>query len=608
MGMNALAVGIVLLSGYLWMTRGYFSAFLNLLCVVAAGAVAFAVWEPFAYAILNAVSEKDWYGDIVLGSAFGIALGLPFTVVLAVLRFGVDGFLRRNAQVGTTADYVGGGVCGLLAGVVVSGFAVLTFGMLRFPADGGMLDYRPANFGAQGAVIRDAGLWVPTDKIVAGLYGRMSDGSFCGSESLSKWYPNLDMVPALLRQTASDGNGRHYMKADQVRIEGRYVVDGGKDGKGVDALLVDRWRPEKQAGVTDIEGKAYPAGSKLHGYVLHFQSGAKEKNGQVVIGNAQVRLLAKAPDGTTQDFFPFAALSKRRVEEVGDQQLRKKTELRDLYARFPYNSQGIVIPSIGGDADAKMGFEFILPDRYEPVALFVRNVRLPLDATAPTTYASTGERDGAIERFMNGRGGTPSNTPLDASKAVQVQVTPDAPVPQGWEISNRLPNGLALQKDQVGPGIDLEEVERGGWAITAGSAIYMKAELKGSNMLDKNLRVNGLATSSDTVIVQLDVSTKYEWTIAEKGLALDQSISMIDKEGNRFDAAGYYFTDGERVYLSYTPNQSLRLKDLPKQLSRSNSDFELVLFFRVTKGAVVTGFAVGDRALATVKPGIATKQ
>ena len=53
--MSLIALGVVAGLGYLWATRGFFSALLNLICVVIAGAVAFGLWEPVAFLILASV-------------------------------------------------------------------------------------------------------------------------------------------------------------------------------------------------------------------------------------------------------------------------------------------------------------------------------------------------------------------------------------------------------------------------------------------------------------------------------------------------------------------------------------------------------------------------
>src|SRR5690349_9512498 len=128
--MMLLTVVIVGLSAYLWCMRGFFSALVHLVCVLVAGAVAFGVWEPLGYWLLSATDDRGTF-SFISGVAWGLALALPFGITLAILRGVIDKILPANAQCDTTVDYVGGGVCGLLSGIIVAGIAVLSIGYLR---------------------------------------------------------------------------------------------------------------------------------------------------------------------------------------------------------------------------------------------------------------------------------------------------------------------------------------------------------------------------------------------------------------------------------------------------------------------------------------------
>ncbi|MDI1290704.1 MAG: hypothetical protein PSX37_12235, partial [bacterium] len=83
MGLSLIAIAIMLLTAYIWLTRGFFSAFLHMICVVLAGGIAFAVWEPFAYLLLDK-------GRFLESTAWCLGLALPFTAALLVLRLICD--------------------------------------------------------------------------------------------------------------------------------------------------------------------------------------------------------------------------------------------------------------------------------------------------------------------------------------------------------------------------------------------------------------------------------------------------------------------------------------------------------------------------------------
>ena len=50
---NILVIGSVLLIAYWWANEGLFSSFLHLICVITAGTIALAVWEPISMAMLK---------------------------------------------------------------------------------------------------------------------------------------------------------------------------------------------------------------------------------------------------------------------------------------------------------------------------------------------------------------------------------------------------------------------------------------------------------------------------------------------------------------------------------------------------------------------------
>ena len=77
---NLVVVGAVLLVAYLWSTKGFFSSFLNMVSVLAAGGVAFALWEPVAMGLMNAMGTTP----IVADNAWAIGLGGTFAVTLAI--------------------------------------------------------------------------------------------------------------------------------------------------------------------------------------------------------------------------------------------------------------------------------------------------------------------------------------------------------------------------------------------------------------------------------------------------------------------------------------------------------------------------------------------
>ena len=125
--MSAIVIVLVVVVGYIWASRGFFSSMVNMLCVLIAGAVALGVWEPLSYMVLTKMGGDDW----VLDMAWGACLALPFAVVLSILRLATNKLLPANADLDGVSNLVGGGVCGLVAGTVSVGIVVISVSFLR---------------------------------------------------------------------------------------------------------------------------------------------------------------------------------------------------------------------------------------------------------------------------------------------------------------------------------------------------------------------------------------------------------------------------------------------------------------------------------------------
>ena len=124
--LSGAAIVIVLAGGLVWFTRGFFSGFIHLLCVLVAAALALAFWEPIGYAML-----ESFEGQGAMASAvWSIALGIPFALILAILRAVTDyGIVKGNADAGPTFGGVGGGLCGGAPALQLNG--VMPFSLVR---------------------------------------------------------------------------------------------------------------------------------------------------------------------------------------------------------------------------------------------------------------------------------------------------------------------------------------------------------------------------------------------------------------------------------------------------------------------------------------------
>ncbi len=598
--MQIVTLLLILASGYLWLTLGFFSALLNLMCAIAAGAIAFGVWEPLSLLLLNNAGDRGFFNELLAGSAWALGLAVPFAVSMALLRLAVDSLLKYNVHLSVAVNYGGGALCGAASGLIVAGIITMSVGAMRLPTDMGFLAYNPAAFADLGSVKRGDSQIIPADRIVARLYKHLSGHTLSTSTPLAEWYADLEMVPGTLRLSAGDGAARNTIRPKDFNLVGDYTVTGTLD----QLTGPDRWNPDKQSGVQDVDGNNLPQGSQILGYVINFLASAKEKNGSVMISNGHIRLFGELEDGAVRDYYPFAVIGRRPVQNTdSDPAAAARRGPVEKFGRYRFDSKGTIIPSVGGEADALFGFEFLVPKGFTPRALYVRNVRVPIDAPPKRKFAGVAMRDSQVDSIMEGKAAAPD----DESKAFRVgrggtRPVTEAPPDSGLSFSNNL--GLVLQRDTVGPSMDVVPAPRSGNMIRDGFGEYDPRELK--QVSEAQLRVDKLEPADDITVVQLDVGVDTPWTIAGRGLSLEgMAPVLIDADGARYPAVGYIYRDPDRVSIRYTPGRPMAgLGELPQQLSRSIAGQNLKLVFRVTRGATITGFAVGNQVLAKYAPPI----
>src|SRR5262249_3026843 len=132
--LSIIAIVVTLGLGYIWLTRGFFSSLIHLVCTIIAGAIAFAAWEPISYWFLES-SPNGGFMSFIAGIAWGLGLVIPFSVSLILLRLVVDKLLPANVVLEPQLDYIGGGVCGVLSGAITAGILVISLSFFRLDSD-----------------------------------------------------------------------------------------------------------------------------------------------------------------------------------------------------------------------------------------------------------------------------------------------------------------------------------------------------------------------------------------------------------------------------------------------------------------------------------------
>ena len=586
---------IIGLCGYIWLTRGFFSALIHLVCTVAAGAIALAAWEPLGYLILGSASGRGF--EFLRDSAWGIALGVPFVIALVVLRLATNKLLIFNAQCDKVGDAVGGLVCGLGSGVITAGIFMLSVGMLRISPEA--LGTAPVSYSTQatarGAIEASPGFFsgalLRADLLTAKFYSYLSRTTFRTSESLDKWHPDMADAVAANRLTY-EGKSRNTVKLEEFRVNGWYTIglkreDGSFDpsytGKPIAQVLEDQWNGPAQ-GAVDFEGERISNGY-VAGFQVQMQPGAREKVGSVLVGAGQVRLVVESLDGEDSEaLFPVATVTAMDVTNLEPGQ-------EPAYARFRFDGNDVFLSSVGGASDTLMTFEFAVPSGYRPIGLYLKGARWEVPEGAPPKSLGTpSERDAEIVA----RGGV-YPTQNDAIAAIDPVVA-----------SNAL--GFTIQS---GSEQSLEIFEDGGqnW-IRNGEQAYAKSQVAGRNAgMERSLQINRFEVGQDTALVKVNVSPNSPASIlseAAEGVDPSQPLLLVDTNGTTYRPVGYIYQDNDRYKIRYTVGREITsLQELAQSgvaLSKSRGDQKLELIFRVTLGQRVSTFQIGGTVVYQLDP------
>ena len=211
---NLLILGLVALIGYWWANQGVFSGILHLLCVIVAGAIAFAFWEPVTVGLLLRGSGFDNY-------AWGVSLILLFVVPLFFLRLATNKLIPANVDLPHWANLAFGAPIGVASGILTMGIVLLGTGFVQSQRD---------IFGFTGVVrnpnnamqITQVGgqLWFPFHKWTTDFYGWLSVTSLSTGQPLRQYYPDLYKVSGSeFRDTYRYGFGQVALSPNAATIQ-----------------------------------------------------------------------------------------------------------------------------------------------------------------------------------------------------------------------------------------------------------------------------------------------------------------------------------------------------------------------------------------------------
>ncbi|MEO1583052.1 MAG: hypothetical protein AAFR96_00585 [Planctomycetota bacterium] len=581
MVLNLIAIALTFGIAYAWVTRGFFSAFLHMVCVLIAGAVAFGFWEVTSLAIVD--NAPSGFLAIAGDAAWGLGLIGPFVLSLVLLRLIVDSLVKGNAQVDDSMNYVGGAVCGLVSGVLSAGIFINAVSFMRVPS--AFFGHQPVTYGVSGNLQKSSNLWIPVDAIAASFYGHLSTNVASTGTPLATYYPDLPVAAGTQRMSDGEGDNRNSIPTDAVALTSSFTV--GKAGGSAADVLSGFNAPSTQQ-VSGLDGNPVP-NPYIVGYVVNFTAGARESTGQIVLSKGQARLVTRdETSGELLTSFPIAVSAQAAAGE-------------DTFGRYRFETEGTHIASVGGAAEAPMAIEFAVPRGHEPVSLYVKNVRLDISNVESRDYANASGRDIDI-RSGNLLGGTRAEN-LDTTNAL-IAETPRQGNPAGIVINARLPRGFQLQKGNT-RGIEINDENE----ITTGTQAFALSEV-GIRGVTRELIVSDFASTLDTAVVQVTMTgdpNQIPSSVFGPAAAAFQNSEqprLIDANGRIYPAIGYIYKDREKAEIRYSPSDPLgSMSDAPG-LSNTRDDQEMIMVFGVSDGVQIQHLAIGDVVLVTYEPAV----
>ncbi len=533
-----LLVLVLIISGVI-ARQGMLSAFLHMICVIAAGAIAFALWEPIGFALLDSMGS---FGAYTMGST----LVLTFLVALVILRLSMDKLVPENMNFESGVNWAGSSIFGFVGAFISVGILTLGAGMLQFKSDFfGYTGWARDRATAQPGAVSSTPMF--TAVYTARFYEMLSVGSLSpmmNGGALKQLYPEIDKMSwSMLRDgfVGEDGSGRAWLQPKSIQIvEDQFT-----------------YLPNFASGSINPD---FPRFTGAYIIPLKVNVSSFDNGSQFTLSNAQARLVA--PSGTStgspETAFPVlyvqpskSGAPKPYAFDDGSNFVSNKagTQALDFILIFPGDELG---PPLAGDYH-----------------LQIKGLRLALPEVSI-------EDDGmAILAAMGG--GQERQLPTGEGKALtgnDLKVNSEIPI----RISYNAKGGLRLN--------DKNLIEGGSGQFNTGGP---------GNNVSKANRVTNFFEPEGTRIAQLTVGRRKPIdldSLRQEGYA-DQPLLLIDENGNTYLPYGYIRMGREKTTILYNPLSPIEtVAGLPSLPSSGNT--ELFVLYRVPIGVTIQEVRCGS--------------
>lgn len=562
MTLNLLVIAFLIAMAVLWATQGGFSGMLHLLMVVVAGTLTLAIWEPLALTLLGVESIRPF--------AWGLAMLLPFAVLLTVLRMTCDKLVKGNVHLQGTVSQVVGGACGVGAGVLTAGMIIIGLGFLGGPTS--LAGYQPY------IVARDTGqivpnpqggdLWLSVDEWTVGFFNQLSQGGFAGgifeSTPLATHRPNLAREAAVFHLRYHDPNASIVTGPEGVRLDGVYTLPASERSE-----LAEMPQPILDTLGDDLARD----GNRVVVIETTWQqaAGAYDSDGTLRVAPTQVRLLthSRQPDAPPAELHLPIGFGKL---------INPRTNQREFYST---RSGGIVYATSADLQEQPIAWLFVLPQSRELSAVFLRQLRFPIEDME--------ESAGQIIRLL----GEP---PAEEEDEEQEEETPrqTEEMPDFLQRTAQLPQSVS--KNEVtnlsfaGPDNNLvasgKDQSRGRGAMGPDS---------------RKVRADAVyAGSGDThAIIRARLDANRARSMLGRAYQTAQQVAtglfLEDDFGQPWEPIGYVWDKNGPLELHFRPTQPFRSpSELP--VSQMEDNHTLYLYFRVPRSRTIIGYQIGTES------------
>ena len=537
---NAIILALILLVAYWWSNQGFFSAILHCFCVIIAGALALAFWEPVVLGFLLKGNSFDNY-------AWGFALGLMFFLFLTILRVSSDLLVPFDIPFPPIVNAIGGGVFGFIAGIVTVGMVAISCGFIQGPTEiMGFIGWaRHAN--AQGGPSSLNSMWIPAANVTENFYRQLSLGSLAPAgkgSPLAMYYPRLaDTALSLHRDTFRNGDARVAIAPRDVTIGNFYFdptfeLDGHKPGA----------------------------------YAIEFTvtTGGFDNGEQFTLSSAQTKLTDTQRNPKVA--FP---LKFRQPQDGGE------------YRVFAFDDIGNYATSVPAEQDAKIVLIFpadSFPSDAPPSLFFLKGLRYRLAAPIEDDLAKIFAKDGNGEIVEQNEASPDGGFLLDASPFIAA-INSIKPV----QISTNNAGTMKFKTNDAGN------------FLSSGEGVYKKGS---QFSISRTGQIRGFLHSAGTEVVMLDASRTTNgidiWgdrSKTFKELGRDLPLEIVDSQGKGYKAVGWVWERQDEVEIRFSPSDPVkRIAALPSQ--PGSGEHKLRLVFIVPDKTEIVAIRIGKTAIA----------